>query len=143
MTDKRWNTFISRGYLMPSPCRLLSFAPLGHVSERQLFWLVAFYGGMYGFYSGSMTDLSSDFCELNPTYVSAPPRIFNAVFAEYKDAVDEAVRERGASERWRIELELLDRFRGVFGNALQFLVTGSAPTSEVVKVESCLFPFPF
>ena len=118
---------------MPSPCRLLSFAPLGHVSERQLFWLVAFYGGMYGFYSGDMTTLNDDFRELNPTYVSAPPRIFNAVYAEYKEVVEEAVRERGSSERWRIELEKLDLFRGVFGNSLQFLVTGSAPTSEVVK----------
>ena len=26
-----------------------------------------------------------DFSELNPTYVSAPPRLFNAVYAEYKE----------------------------------------------------------
>jgi long-subunit acyl-CoA synthetase (AMP-forming) len=54
---------------MPKTLRLLSFSPLGHVSERQLFWLVAFYGGMYGFYSGDMAELSGDFLALNPTYV--------------------------------------------------------------------------
>jgi long-subunit acyl-CoA synthetase (AMP-forming) len=69
MSDDRWNRFCTRGYLMPKTLRLLSFSPLGHVSERQLFWLVAFYGGMYGFYSGDMAELSGDFLALNPTYV--------------------------------------------------------------------------
>ncbi len=26
--------FVTRGYLMPQPIRVISFAPLGHVSER-------------------------------------------------------------------------------------------------------------
>ncbi len=133
MSDRRWNHFITRGYLMPQPCRVLSFAPLGHVSERQLFWLCSFYGGEYGFYSGDMADLTDDFQTLNPTYLSCPPRIYNAVYAEYKEACDAEVAKQGADQRWRIELETLDKFRGVFGNAIQFLVTGSAPTSEVVK----------
>jgi long-subunit acyl-CoA synthetase (AMP-forming) len=75
-------------------------------------------------------------CEENQklkVYFSAPPRIYNAVYTEYKDACDLAVRERGAADRWRVELEMLDKFRNSFGSALEFLVTGSAPTSEVVK----------
>ena len=80
-----------------------------------------------------MADLTDDFHTLNPTYLSCPPRIYNAVYTEYKEACDVEVAKRGASERWKVELEMLDRFRGVFGNAIQFLVTGSAPTAEAVK----------
>jgi long-subunit acyl-CoA synthetase (AMP-forming) len=133
MTDLRWNKFVTNGYLMPTPIRILSFAPLGHVSERQLTWIVAYYGGIIGFYNGNMALLFDDMKEFNPTYVSAPPRIYNAVYTDYKEAVDAAVLKRGESERWKVELEMLEPFRGVFGNAIQFLVTGSAPTSEAVK----------
>lgn len=133
MTDQRWTKFCTRGYLMPNPIRLLSFAPFGHVSERQLYWITAFYGGQYGFYCGNMERLFDDMQEINPTYLSCPPRIYNAVYAEYKELVDAEVLKRGASERWRIEMEMLALFRNKFGNAVQFLVTGSAPTSEAVK----------
>lgn len=54
MSDKRWNQFVTNGYAMPNPVRLLSFAPLAHVSERQLTWICAFYGGCLGMYSGDM-----------------------------------------------------------------------------------------
>ena len=89
-----------------------------------------------------------DMQSLNPTYLSCPPRIYNTVYTQYKELVEEEVKKRGDTERWKVELECLDHFRNVFGNSIQFLVssvgclvrfsyfhfevTGSAPTSEVV-----------
>ncbi len=55
--------------------------------HRQLLWIVAYYGGMIGFYSGDMKLIFDDMQTFNPTYLSAPPRIYNAVYTQYKEAV--------------------------------------------------------
>ncbi len=54
--------------------------------------------------------------------------------------MDAEVLQRGETERWRAELEQLEPFRKVFGNAIQFLVTGSAPTTEAVKQVNKIIP---
>lgn len=140
MTNRRWNDFICAPYTMPNPCVTLSFAPLAHVAERQSIWLSQAFGGRIGLYHGVVDDIVDDLQRLSPTMLSSVPRLYNQLYAKFivdleqaiSTAKKDAVAAADVVDERTIERQLLEQYSAVFGDRLQFIVTGSAPTSPVV-----------
>jgi long-subunit acyl-CoA synthetase (AMP-forming) len=136
MTNHRWNEFVCAPYTMPNPCVTLSFAPLAHVAERQSMWLTFAFGGRVGLYHGVIDDVIDDIQCLSPTLLSSVPRLYNQLYARFVVDLEQAIakqqQQSGNVDRQAIERRLLEQYSTVFGDKLQFLVTGSAPTSPTV-----------
>ncbi|KAL6055781.1 Long chain acyl-CoA synthetase 7, peroxisomal [Balamuthia mandrillaris] len=136
MTDKRWNHFVSKQYLMPKPCVLLSYEPLAHVMARQNIYIVMCVGGQLALWKGEMSQLFSEMQVVRPTMISAVPRVWNCLYAEYQEASALAARKRNLEGRegdeTKEEEQLLRAFSTMLGGRTQFLTTGGAPTSPAV-----------
>lgn len=79
-----------------------------------------------------------DLALIQPTMLSATPRLWNVFYAEYNQALTAAMTENDAKPDdqketpQEVETRVLQRFRNMFGKRLQVIVTGGAPTSEAV-----------
>ena len=138
MTLKRWNKFIKVPYYLPIPLVSISFQPYGHVSERQNLYISVVHGGKTG-YVKEMSTIFEDFQLLKPTWLTAPPRLYNQVYGDFKRKLTEKLEEISRKEtvtpeqEKKTELLLIKEFSSLFGGRTIYLVTGSAPTSNHVK----------
>jgi fatty acid CoA ligase FadD9 len=135
--------------------------------KRQQYFIALTYGGRIGFGCGDASRLFEDARLLRPSYMSAAPRVWNEVHAQYKHALAEKLRSHRARglpdpyEGWQelfapsreryfhekatgrvqwetpgviaeFEDDVLEDFRHILGDRVQYIVTGGAATSEAV-----------
>lgn len=108
------------------PLRFFCYQPLSYSSARLTLYDVIGNGGIYTMFSG---DFSSFFEQLSRTAVSgfsAPPRIWNMLYAIYKAKVAEAPGDSMVASRAR--QEVLD----IFGPNCRSCSTGGAVTAPAV-----------
>lgn len=74
---------------------MISFLPLAHMLERCCENGIYYSGAAVGFYSGNITDLTSDLKALKPTIMTAVPRLLNRIYDK-----DQAVIARSRIRRF-------------------------------------------
>jgi len=133
---------------------ILSFLPLAHVLERQVFVIAIFYGARVGMFSGHISGLMDDLAVLKPTNFFGVPRLFNKVYAaflskinqaswfkrmiffkafEAKKAAIEAAQKAGTPapfQKWYDNV--FSQLRDALGGRVKLIITGSAPLSPEI-----------
>lgn len=118
-------------YGVAQPSIHLSFQPLSHLSERHYLPAVVINGGHIG-WSGGGAHLLSDLAALEPTWVSSVPRLFDVVYAGYKRKLATARAADPSRDPAEIGDMVLREHRGIFGQRVQGVSSGSAPVSPEV-----------
>lgn len=132
-TCARWNKFISELYLMPNPLVRLSFMSIAHVTERQQFWLTVMNGGRMAFHNDDMEKIFDEFALVQPTCLSAAPRFYDQIHAQFKAAVSAAKEANPTADTEDIKDEIAVQFRNVLGSRMQYCVIGGAASGPEVK----------
>jgi long-subunit acyl-CoA synthetase (AMP-forming) len=109
-----------------------SYEPLAH-SQRSNDLRHIRNGGRLGLFD---VPIGSRFYEdlqlLRPDSILGAPRLWNHLFSEYEQALDEALAAQPEESRPKVEAEVLERFRVLFGGRLEVVTTGGAPTGQAV-----------
>jgi long-chain acyl-CoA synthetase len=133
---------------------LFIFLPLAHVLSRMAQMLTLDVGGTLAFWSGDKKKAMDEMREVEPTHFPAVPRIFEKIYEEargsasgrlkekvFEKAVDvgRQVRElerRGEEPGFLLQKEhdladkqVLSKIRELFGERLEFALTGAAPVA--------------
>ncbi|KAJ1989721.1 medium-chain fatty acid-CoA ligase faa2 [Coemansia sp. RSA 1358] len=123
----------------------LSFLPLAHCYERNVFYTGMLRCGRIGFYSGNVLNIADDAQVLQPTVIVGVPRLFNRIYDRIAAATIYAPGLSGVIARRAIEQKLqrlknghgfkhpfwdrvvCNKIRQFFGGRLELLISGSAP----------------
>eukprot|EP01087_Luapelamoeba_hula_P009316 TRINITY_DN2401_c3_g1_i1.p1 TRINITY_DN2401_c3_g1~~TRINITY_DN2401_c3_g1_i1.p1 ORF type:complete len:1378 (-),score=265.91 TRINITY_DN2401_c3_g1_i1:206-4339(-) len=140
ITDKMLNKHFVANYWHARNWVVLSFAPLGHMTERINGTSTFANGGKVGVFSENLDLLLDDMRTLRPTMLGAPPRFYNMLYEQYERLVLDAEKSLSPTldpaerhkEYKRIRKRMLVQIRDMVGGRVQEITTGSAPTSGEV-----------
>ena len=143
-----------RTLFVPRVEAILSFLPLAHVLERQVFVIAIYFGARVGMFSGHISGLMDDLAALRPTVFFAVPRLFNKVYAAFQEKIKTRswlartlfaqafARKRAAIEAAqaaRTPAPFQTWYDGVFaqlraglGGRVKLIITGSAPLAPEI-----------
>eukprot|EP01130_Rhizamoeba_saxonica_P009140 TRINITY_DN3712_c0_g1_i2.p1 TRINITY_DN3712_c0_g1~~TRINITY_DN3712_c0_g1_i2.p1 ORF type:complete len:836 (-),score=160.06 TRINITY_DN3712_c0_g1_i2:103-2610(-) len=111
----------------------MSFNPLAHSSPRRFVHLNLINGGRTAFGSGDMKYIFDELAIVKPSIISSTPRLWNVLYEQYNNNIQlltkNADRDQPTQE---IQDHVKLKFRNYFGDRLQFIVSGGAPTSSDV-----------
>lgn len=96
------------------------YQPLAYATQRLIFFDMLNNGGRHIFHSGDMTTFFSEVKDAQVTSFSAPPSIWNTLYAIYKSTVDIEVLKRGEAERPQIEVCRTTLFAITFPNQFSY-----------------------
>ncbi|KAI8815021.1 hypothetical protein BJ742DRAFT_782017 [Cladochytrium replicatum] len=143
---------MNRGKLWPSTKDEIhiSYLPLAHIFERELFVIIMFVGASVGFYQGDTLKLLDDVAALRPTIFASVPRLYNRIY----DRVLASVKAKGGLAAYLFNAGYQAKKKGlaqgtythflwdrlIFGNVraklggrVKMMYSGAAPiTAEVV-----------
>ena len=137
----------------------LSYLPMAHVLERNLFYTISWYQGSIGLYGGDVLKLKEDLAILKPTLFASVPRLFNKMY----DAISKAFSEKGSclkglinkglntklknlhahgkTTHWFYDKLVFKKTKDILGGRVKIMITGSAPISvdviDFLKVAFC------
>eukprot|EP01128_Nolandella_sp_AFSM9_P002241 TRINITY_DN12624_c0_g1_i1.p1 TRINITY_DN12624_c0_g1~~TRINITY_DN12624_c0_g1_i1.p1 ORF type:complete len:387 (+),score=62.26 TRINITY_DN12624_c0_g1_i1:51-1211(+) len=80
-----------------------------------------------------MDSIFEEFKVAQITQLSAPPRLYDLVYSQYKSALVDALEASPDASPDDIKLKILAEMKGVFGPELQHLIIGGAASSVRVK----------
>jgi long-subunit acyl-CoA synthetase (AMP-forming) len=98
IVDQQFNSEFARMSFW-RPVVTFCFQPLAYMTERLIMWDMICNGGMFVIHSGNMATFFEELAEAKVSSFSAPPSIWNTLYAAYKSRVDIAVRRQGESAR--------------------------------------------
>ena len=144
--------------------RFLSFLPLAHVLERQVFIIALYYGARVGYFSGHISGLMNDLQTLHPTVFFGVPRLFNKVYLAFQDKLAEKgwfarkvfsmafnrkaaaieATPKGTPPQWTSWVDsVFSQIRNGLGGSVKMILTGSAPlTPEIHRFLQVCFSCP-
>lgn len=132
-TYDRWNKFIITLYGMSFPLVRLSFLPLSHSTERQLMFLTICFGGKAAIHSGDMSKIFEEHQLVNPTMVSAPPKLYDQIYKIYQSSIILMKENNPTMPMEEIEMHCKQYIKTILGNSIQILIIGGACSSKKVK----------
>ncbi|KAI8804927.1 hypothetical protein BJ742DRAFT_871479 [Cladochytrium replicatum] len=142
---------MGRGKIIPlnkDDCHI-SYLPLAHIFEREIFIIVMHVGGRAGFYQGDTLKLLDDVAVLKPTIFASVPRLYNRIY----DKVLASVNAKGGLALYLFNTAFAAKKKGlasgafthflwdrlVFGNVrarlggrVKLMFSGAAPISADV-----------
>lgn len=143
-----------RSLFVPRVESILSFLPLAHVLERQVFVIAIYFGARVGMFSGHISGLMDDLAVLRPTVFFAVPRLFNKVYAAFqekiktkswlartlfqqafarKKAAIEAAQAAGTPAPFQTWYDaVFAQLRAGLGGRVKLIITGSAPLAPEI-----------
>lgn len=135
----------------------LSFLPLCHIFERMAGYYTALSGGCTVAYAESIEKIAQNMEEINPTIITAVPRLFERIYSKIKRNVESQPEKKQKIFNWAIEIgkefalakksqngvpiglsvkqKLADKLvfkklREKTGGRIRFFVSGGAPLSR-------------
>jgi len=133
---------------------ILSFLPLAHVLERQVFVIAMYFGARTGMFSGHISGLMDDLSVLKPTVFFAVPRLFNKVYAGFqakikeaswierklfftafdnkKNAIEAAQKAKTPAPFQKWYDNIFSKLRNGLGGRVKLIITGSAPLAPEI-----------
>ena len=106
--------------------------------DRQTFFFTLAQGGSVGLFSNDMKFLFHDFQCIRPTLLSTTPHIYNELFAEYKEELNQIMRSLSDEEKndqnriYYIKDQLQRKTANKLGGRLENIGVGGAPPSPIV-----------
>eukprot|EP01114_Cavostelium_apophysatum_P024190 TRINITY_DN9400_c0_g1_i1.p1 TRINITY_DN9400_c0_g1~~TRINITY_DN9400_c0_g1_i1.p1 ORF type:complete len:1214 (+),score=285.68 TRINITY_DN9400_c0_g1_i1:86-3727(+) len=114
-------------------CRVsMSYRPLAHATDRVVSTCTLVLGGRVAFYSGDIGNLFDDIAVARPSSFSAPPRIWNMMYTEYKEELSKAMEGQEPDDLPLVEKMVLQKFTGRIPTRCNYVATGGAPISPAV-----------
>jgi len=139
-----------RGVFVEGQESILSFLPLAHILERQVFVIAMYWGARTGYFGGHISSLMNDLAALRPTVFFAVPRLFNKVYAGFQDKLRQKPLPLRlifrAAFAWKASCvggrqqqsfsSVVDfafaQLREGLGGRVKLIITGSAPLSPEI-----------
>lgn len=110
-----------------------SYRPLAWAADRDSAIGTILSGGRVGFSTGNVNCLMEELALVRPTQFSAPPSIWNKIYAEFKTALSLININHSSSEtRAAEEQRLLEQFSKLIPRRCRILTVGSAKISPIV-----------
>src|SRR4051794_15296166 len=134
---------------------LFIFLPLAHVLSRMAQMLTVDVGGTLAFWGRDMKQAMDEMREIEPTHFPAVPRVFEKIYEEARSTASGPVKEkvlenavevgrkvrelerRGEKPGFLLQKEydladaqILSKVRELFGDRLEFALTGAAPVAK-------------
>lgn len=144
---------------MNSTDTYISYLPMAHTLERNLFNTVMWYGARVGLFGGNVLALKDDLAILKPTIFASVPRLFNKMhdaiklkFAEknycLKGIIDKGVKSKLKNLHTKAKYThffydslVFNKTKKVLGGRVRIMATGSAPISceviDFLKIAFC------
>ena len=120
-----------KSYSLAHSPRHLSFQPVSHLSERMYLPALLLHGGALGFSRGGAY-LLEELAALEPTTVSAVPRLFEVMHATYRRKLRAAQEASPGAALEELRAAARAEVRGAFGRRVTAVSVGSAPVSAEV-----------
>jgi len=108
------------------------YRPLAWAADRDAAMGAFFSGGRTGFSTGDVSRLMEELAIVRPTQFSAPPSIWNKIYAEYKTALSSISFHHSSKTRAAEEQRLLKEFSKLIPTRCKVLTVGSAKVSPTV-----------
>lgn len=139
-----------RGFLKEGEESILSFLPLAHVLERQVFVIALFFGARTGYFGGHIGGLMGDLGALRPTVFFSVPRLFNRVYDGFQAKLRQkplalravfraafAWKASGVGGRQQRSFTsavdfAFGQLRAGLGGRVKLIITGSAPLAPEI-----------
>ncbi|CAF2945168.1 unnamed protein product [Rotaria sp. Silwood2] len=109
-----------------------SYRSLAWAADRDMVIGTFLTGGRTGFSTGDISRLMEELALVGPTQFSAPPSIWNKIYAEFKTALSLINVHHSKETRAAEELRLLKEFSKLIPNRCKSLTVGSAKVSPNV-----------
>ncbi|UJR29135.1 hypothetical protein I4U23_010349 [Adineta vaga] len=109
-----------------------SYRPLAWAADRDAAIGTFIAGGKIGFSTGDINRLMEELTLVRPTQFSAPPSLWNKIYAEYKTAIALINPQLSSTEKEREEDRLLKQFSKLIPTRCNVLTVGSAKVSPTV-----------
>ncbi|CAF2510133.1 unnamed protein product [Rotaria sp. Silwood2] len=109
-----------------------SYRSLAWAADRDMVIGTFLTGGRTGFSTGDISRLMEELALVGPTQFSAPPSIWNKIYAEFKTALSLINAHHSKETRAVEELRLLKEFSKLIPNRCKSLTVGSAKVSPNV-----------
>lgn len=126
---------------------IISYLPLAHTLERNVFNICIFYWTKIGVYSGDILKLTEDLGYLKPTIFISVPWLFNKMHDKIKAKMDKAtglkkkliqkainsklknLHHKGKYTHWFYDRLIFNKVWAIVGGKIKLMLTGSAPIS--------------
>lgn len=110
----------------------LCYRPLAWATDRLNCMGVFLQGGRIGFTTGNVDRLIEELNLVRPTGFSAPPTIWNKIYAEYKATLALMTADKSSTDAEMIEKDLLKKFSKLIPKRCERLGTGGAMVSPAI-----------
>ncbi|CAF4537473.1 unnamed protein product [Rotaria sp. Silwood1] len=108
------------------------YRPLAWATDRESSIAVFLGGGRIGFSTGDITCIMEELALVRPTSFSAPPTIWNKIYAEYKATLSLMTINQSTTDVTMVEQTLLQQFRKLIPIRCTVLSIGGAMVSSTV-----------
>jgi fatty acid CoA ligase FadD9 len=108
------------------------YRPLAWAADRDTVTRTFLDGGRIGFSTGDVSRLMEELAIVRPTHFSAPPSIWNKIYAEYKTALSLVNAQNSSEIRAAEKQRLLREFSKLIPASCKRLTVGSAKISPTV-----------
>ena len=108
------------------------YRPLAWAADRDAAISTFLNGGRIGFSTGDVNRLMEELAIVRPTQFSAPPNIWNKIYAEYKAALSLIDTEHSLEQTSKQKRQLLKEFSKLIPERCRSLTVGSAKVSPIV-----------
>ena len=108
------------------------YRPLAWAADRDAAVGAFLNGGRIGFSTGDVNRLMEELAIVRPTQFSAPPSIWNKIYAEYKAALSSISTGQSLETRSAEEERLIEQFSKLIPRRCKRLTVGSAKVSPIV-----------
>ncbi len=128
----------------------LSYLPLAHSLERNIYNACLGQRAKIGIYQGNILKLKEDLAILKPTVFASVPRLFNKMYTVMKKKLNALtgikkwlatkatkaklsnLHKKAQYTHWLYDCLVFNKTKAVLGGRVKMLVTGSAPISQEV-----------